>query len=392
MELRQLRSDEFEISMKLSEYAFQYTLTPEQRESSLKHFKPERFWGIFDGEELQAKLTIIPLQVYMQGKILDMGGIAGVATWPENRRQGHVSTLLKHALQEMKNNGQTLSFLHPFSIPFYRKFGWELFAEYKKYVIPAAKFPRKAEMPGRIVRGVDDIPTLDGIYQAYVSRYHGTLVRDEGWWKRFVLQGDGHSVVYYSAEGKPTGYALYELKDKELVCDEFVYLNEEARTALWTFFANHDSRIEQVNMVMVPMDDQLPFMLPDPRITQEIIPYFMARIVDLKSFVEQYAFEAQAHHAAELTVEVEDPAAPWNAGLWKLSVNEEGRAKLLELPSDYEGPVDLSTDIQSLSALFMGYKRPQALHAIHRLTGNPAAAAQLESMIPAGQTYLLDFF
>ena len=60
-----------------------------------------------------------------------MGGIAGVATWPENRRQGHVSTLLKHALQEMKSKGQTLSFLHPFSIPFYRKFGWELYAEYK---------------------------------------------------------------------------------------------------------------------------------------------------------------------------------------------------------------------------------------------------------------------
>ena len=45
MELRQLRSDEFEISTKLSEYAFQYTLTPEQRESNQKHFKPERFWG-----------------------------------------------------------------------------------------------------------------------------------------------------------------------------------------------------------------------------------------------------------------------------------------------------------------------------------------------------------
>lgn len=390
MELRQLRTDEFEMSTKLSEYAFQYTLTPEQRESSQKHFKPERFWGIFDGEELQAKLTIIPLQVYIQGKILDMGGIAGVATWPENRRQGHVSTLLKHALQEMKSKGQTLSFLHPFSIPFYRKFGWELFAEYKKYVIAVPKFPRKVEVPGRIVRDLDDIPTLDGIYQAYVSRYQGTLVRDEIWWKRFVLQGDGHRVVYYSAAGHPTGYALYELKDKELVCDEFVYLNEEARSALWTFFANHDSRIEQVNMVMVPMDDQLPFMLPDPRITQEIVPYFMARIVDMKSFVEEYAFEA--HREAELILEVEDSAAPWNAGLWKLSVNEEGRAELSKLPSNAEVPVDLSTDIGTLSALFMGYKRPQALHAIHRLTGNSAAVTHLESLIPAGQTYLLDFF
>ncbi|MBU5345924.1 GNAT family N-acetyltransferase [Paenibacillus lautus] len=390
MELRQLRSDEFEISTKLSEYAFQYTLTPEQRESNQKHFKPERFWGIFDGEELQAKLTIIPLQVYVHGNKFEMGGIAGVATWPENRRQGHVSTLLKHALQEMKSKGQTLSFLHPFSIPFYRKFGWELYAEYKKYTIPVSKFPRKVEVPGRIVRGVTDIPTLDGMYQAYASRYNGTLVRDEAWWTRSVLQGDNHSVVYYSAEGKPTGYALYELKDKDLVCDEFVYLNEEARSALWTFFGNHDSRIEQVTMTMVPGDDQLPFMLPDPRVTQEVVPYFMARIVDLKSFVKQYAFEA--HQEAVMTIEVEDSAAPWNAGRWRLSVNQEGKAELSELPTDQGEQADLTTDIQTLSALFTGYKRPQALHAIHRLSGNPKAVKQLETMIPAGQTYLMDFF
>ncbi|WP_339293290.1 GNAT family N-acetyltransferase [Paenibacillus sp. FSL W8-0187] len=390
MELRQLRSDEFEISTKLSEYAFQYTLTPEQRESNQKHFEPERFWGIFDGEELQAKLTIIPLQVYMHGNLFDMGGIAGVATWPENRRQGHVSTLLKHALQEMKSKGQTLSFLHPFSIPFYRKFGWELYAEYKKYIIPVPKFPRKVEVPGRIVRGVTDIPTLDGMYQAYASRYNGTLVRDDTWWTRFVLQGDNHSVVYYSAEGKPTGYALYELKDKDLVCDEFVYLNEEARSALWTFFGNHDSRIEQVTMTMVPGDDQLPFMLPDPRVTQEVVPYFMARIVDLKSFVEQYTFEE--HREAVMTIEVEDSAAPWNAGRWSLSVNQEGKAELSELPPDHGEQADLSTDIQTLSALFAGYKRPQELHAIHRLSGNPKAVTQLESMIPVGQTYLMDFF
>lgn len=390
MELRQLRSDEFEISTKLSEYAFQYTLTPEQRESNQKHFKPERFWGIFDGEELQAKLTIIPLQVYVHGNKFDMGGIAGVATWPENRRQGHVSTLLKHALQEMKSKGQTLSFLHPFSIPFYRKFGWELYAEYKKYTIPVSKFPRKVEVPGRIVRGVTDIPTLDGMYQAYASRYNGTLVRDEAWWTRFVLQGDNHSVVYYSAEDKPTGYALYELKDKDLVCDEFVYLNEEARSAIWTFFGNHDSRIEQVTMTMVPGDDQLPFMLPDPRVTQEVVPYFMARIVDLKSLVEQYAFEA--HQEAVMTIEVEDSVAPWNAGRWRLSVNQEGKAELSELPTDQGEQADLTTDIQTLSALFTGYKRPQALHAIHRLSGNPKALTQLETMIPAGQTYLMDFF
>ena len=76
-------------------------------------------------------------------------------------------------------------------------------------------------------------------------------------------------------------------------------------------------------MTMVPGDDQSPFMPPDPRVTQEVVPYFMARIVDLKSLVEQYAFEA--HQEAVMTIEVEDSVAPWNAGRWRLSVNQEGK-------------------------------------------------------------------
>ncbi|KOP68657.1 acetyltransferase [Bacillus sp. FJAT-18019] len=390
MELRKLRSDEFEISTKLSEYAFQVSLSQEQRESRKKHFKPEQNWGIFDGDDLQAKLTIIPLQIYMQGRTINMGGIAGVATWPENRRQGHVNTLLKHALQEMKSKGQTISCLHPFSVPFYRKFGWEVYAEYKKYIIPINNFPRKVTVEGRLVRDVHDIPTLSDMYQVYASNYNGMLVRDEVWWTRSVLTDEVHSVVYYSAEGQATGYALYHLKDKELVCDEFVFFNETARSALWTFFGNHDSRIEQVTMKMVPVDDQLPFILPEPRIIQEVVPYFMARIVDLKSFIEAYAFEP--HHEAVITLAVEDSAAPWNAGIWRLSVDKAGRAQLTELPSGYEEQADLSTDIQSLSALFTGYKRPHELYSIHRLNGNPQAVTQLESMIPTGHTHLMDFF
>ncbi|MGM1050283.1 MAG: GNAT family N-acetyltransferase [Bacillota bacterium] len=390
MELRQLRQNEFEASVKLSEYAFQYTLTSDEKESRKKHFKPEKFWGIFDGEELQAKLTLLPFQIYLQGRVVDMGGIAGVATWPENRRKGHVSTLLKHALQEMKSKGQTISFLHPFSIPFYRKFGWELYTEYKKYTIPVQKFPLKVEVPGRIVRDVMDITILDSMYQSFVSRYNGTLVRDEAWWKQSVLEDDGHSAVYFSADGEPQGYVLYELNDKAIECDEFIYLNEEARSALWTFFANHDSRIEHVKMKVVPGDDQLPYMLPDPRVTQEIVPYFMARIVDLKSFLEQYSFEA--NREAELMISVKDSVAPWNNGLWKVSVNEEGRADIIQLPSHDEAQTDLSTDIQTLSALFMGYKRPRELHQMNRLNGNPLKVAQLESMIPVGQTFLMDHF
>lgn len=78
-----------------------------------------------------------------------MGGIAGVATWPENRRGGLVSKLLSKALARMNEEGQVLSCLHPFSVPFYRKFGWELYTDYKNIRSAQAIFRQKRKLRGR---------------------------------------------------------------------------------------------------------------------------------------------------------------------------------------------------------------------------------------------------
>ena len=71
----------------------------------------------------------------MSGQEWKMGGIAGVATYPEYRRNGYVKKLLIQALEKMRNDQQIVSLLHPFDIGFYRKFGWEVFTENKKMLI-----------------------------------------------------------------------------------------------------------------------------------------------------------------------------------------------------------------------------------------------------------------
>ncbi|WP_054955098.1 GNAT family N-acetyltransferase [Paenibacillus dakarensis] len=392
MEIRQLRQDEYEASVELSEYAFQYQLSAEEKETRKKRFKPEQYWGVFEEGALQAKLTLIPFQVHMQGRVVEMGGIAGVATWPENRRKGHVAALLKHALETMKNQGQTISFLHPFSIPFYRKFGWELFTDFKKYNITADKFPSKKAVSGKIVRGVTDISVYNSLYNSFAKGYNGTLVRDEDWWENSVFDSSLFRAVYYTADDEPQGYVLYKIKDKELICDEFIFMNEEARSALWTFFANHDSRIDQVKLIMVPSDDLLPFMLPNPYIIQETVPYFMARIVDVQSFIKQYTFTGKRDSEVRLTILVNDPTAPWNEGCWNLTVDEAGRADLIKLSIEEETAPQLALDIQALTALLMGYKRPRELAQMDCLHGEALIIDLFESIIPYEKTWLLDHF
>ncbi|MDO7908385.1 GNAT family N-acetyltransferase [Paenibacillus sp. JX-17] len=392
MQIRQLKSHEFDASVELSEYAFQYTLPAEKKEERRNSFKPEQTWGIFDDQDrLQAKFTLIPFQVYLHGQKVKMGGIAGVATWPENRRQGHVSSLLTYALKQMKESGQTLSFLHPFYFPFYRKYGWELYTEHKKYSIPVELLPPKAVVPGKIVRGVQQMEELDAVYQAAAAGYNGTLVRDTEWWTRSVLP-DSHAAVYYSESGMPEGYLLYEIKDKEFICDELVYLNEQARQALWTFIANHDSMVRQVKLDFVPASDMLPSLVPDPRFTQELVPYFMARIVDVQGLIEQYPFAKG--EGASLRIGIRDPHAEWNEGVWKLDVNVEGTAQFTAAGSAGEEAADpdVSCDIQALTIMLLGYRRPLALHRTGRLSGSLEAVHRLERWIPQAETFLMDFF
>src|SRR5690606_11959965 len=137
--LRALTTADFEESMKLSSFAFQYPLTAEQLEERRASFLTDDVYrvGVFQHEHLCAQVTLLHLNVYVNGELFSMGGIAGVSTWPEHRRHGYVARILKELLVKMKENGQSISMLHPFSFSFYRKYGWETYIEYKQYEMSA---------------------------------------------------------------------------------------------------------------------------------------------------------------------------------------------------------------------------------------------------------------
>ncbi|HEY4390230.1 MAG TPA: GNAT family N-acetyltransferase [Paenibacillus sp.] len=390
MQIRQLVSEEFDNSMEMGEYSFQYKLSPTERTERRTRFKPDQVWGAFENGQLLAKLVLLPLQIYIHGKPFDMGGLAGVATWPENRRSGLVRGLLTQALNVMKDRGQTISCLNPFSFAYYRKFGWELMTEHRKYTIPVNQFPARKSFEGRVRRDLRDVALLDQIYRPFAQKYNGTLLRDRDWWERSVLDEDGHDVVYFSEEGIPQGYALYNVTKRELTIEEFVYHNEMAREALWTYFANHDSMVNQAVIQFVPMDDFLPFLLDNPRFNQEIIPYFMARIVDATPFIREYPFQVLEAETT-LKLQINDTTAPWNDGFWQLHVSSGGRGQLSKI-SEASSEAELTCDIQTLTTMLMGYRRPQELFRYGRLVGEESSVAALERVIPHGTTYLMDSF
>jgi predicted acetyltransferase len=391
--IRNIGHEKIDESILLSQFAFQYELSEEERQERLTNFQPEENWGYFVDNQLAAKLAVLKLQTWINGVSFAMGGIAGVATWPEFRRHGMVKKLLVHALQTMKAAGQTISFLHPFEFPFYRKFGWETYTDFKKYDIPKELILNQFTSSGQMKR-TTDWRLLDEIYEAYARQFNGTLERDEKWWNQRILKKQATAAIFYNESGKASGYIYYKVKNNELNVEELVFLDEPARRGLWKFIADHDSMIDKV-VLKAPSDDQLAYSLANPRIKQEIVPYFMARIVDLVPFLEKFP-NTTGLEKQKLELYVKDEYAPWNNGAFSVKWSSSGKAKVKQIAAEpkknKEIPPSLTCDIGTLTAMLLGYQRPILLRTIGRLQASDATIELLEQLIPRKTTYLMDFF
>lgn len=91
--------------------------------------------GWFDGDTLVSQVAVYPMKIRIFNKTYNMGGLTGVGTYPEYSNQGLMHKLLETALKKMKENGQYISYLYPYSIPYYRRKGWEIVSNKITYEI-----------------------------------------------------------------------------------------------------------------------------------------------------------------------------------------------------------------------------------------------------------------
>ncbi|WP_153462989.1 MULTISPECIES: enhanced intracellular survival protein Eis [Sediminibacillus] len=384
-EIQRLTENDFPEVFALSQFAFQFKLSDEERQKKIEETKHHKIWGWMEQGRLAGKLHLHSLSCYLDGKEFAMGGIGNVATWPEYRRQGVVKRLLHHALLDMKENGQMLSFLHPFSFPFYRKYGWELAFTNKHYSLPIDRLKKKWNGDGYVRRVQKDIALLDSLYSRFAQEYNGMLVRDERWWKQRVLTGNEHIAVSYNEQDEAEGYLIYHVNDDIFTVEEFVYLTLNGWRVLMQFIANHDSMVEKVEMV-VPENDLLPLRIDEPRFPQEVKPYFMARIVDVPAFLKAYPFRRNPS-SQPVHLQVEDEFLPDNTGSYRI---EDGQ--VIHIEAENPGGHGISCSIQQLTVMLLGTKRPSELYTAGMIGGEPTEVELLEEILPVRQTYLTDFF
>lgn len=344
--------------------------------------------GWFDGDKLISQVAVYPLQVSIFNKAYDMGGLTGVGTYPEYSNQGLMHKLLYQALENMKKQGQSISFLYPYSIPYYRRKGWEIISDRITYEIHDYQLPKNKQVPGEIERVPVKSEQIKKAYERFSLQTHGAMLRNELAWNEYWLwdPDDMMAAVYYNAEGELNGYVLYRIADDIFHIKDMIFVDEEARSGLWNFVSAHFSMISKV-IGHTYMDEPLAFLLEDADIKETISPYFMARIVDLEQFIAQYPFKPDTE-AREWTFTLDDPLLSWNQGVFTLHVTTEGKGQVARA----SGRNNDKIDIQTMTTMLLGYKRPNYLHKIGRISCSPETVDMLEDAIEQQTPYFSDYF
>ena len=385
MNVIRLKEDKFREALRLSEYAFQYKVEEERIQQQLTKMKESHeVYGIMEGNDLAAKLHLIPFHIYIGKEKFKMGGVAGVATYPEYRRSGYVKELLQHSLQTMKKDGYTVSMLHPFAVTFYRKYGWELCANLLVCHLTKSDLVMKKQVNGTVKRfNKENHPEeVEKLYETFAERFSGMLVRNEKWWLQAVYE-DLTLAIYYDENKTAAGYMLYKIEKSKMTVEEFVPLHNEARNGLWNFICQHDSMIKELEMT-VSENEQLLYTLQEPRVKTEIKPYFMGRIVDVEQFLKQYELNWN-NVQQEVILHITDSFAPWNnvsvrLANYEITIIEELMDKGIKL------------DINALSTILLGYKRPLELNELELISGREEEIQAFEKIVPVRDAFIYDFF
>lgn len=340
-----------------------------------------------NADEIVSQLCIYPCRVNIHGQLYEMGGLTGAGTYPEYANLGLMYDLIKLSLEKMRAKKQYISYLYPYSIPFYRRKGWELISDHLTFTIKDFQLPKHVDVSGYVERLDVREEDVIAVYNKFSLINHGAMIRRELEWDeywRWENEDERTAAVYYNKENEPLGYILYWIADDTFHIKDIIYLNQEAREGLWNFISAHFSMIDTVKGNSY-INEPMAFLLEDSRIEETIEPYYMARIVDVEGFLASFPFAgtAQPFHFI-----LSDPLAEWNNGIFGVDCSVEGNVIINR--EAMGNPVE--TDIQTLTAMLMSYKSPSYLSKIERLKTDRKTLRTLRNIIPNDQTYFSDYF
>ncbi len=343
---------------------------------------PEQVYVVEADGEIRAMTVVLPLEVFVDGKPVSMGGIADVATHPAYRRRGYAGELVRDALGGMRERGVHFSMLHPFAHVFYRCYGWELATEAISYRLKPTDLPTSSGQKRVRTYRDEDLPRMVSLLEGEASRHPLCVRRREAYW-RALLSREGTEAAVYEADGRVEGYLLYGQGEgrnapRALTVSELVAAAPTAREALVSFMAAFDPTMFEVRY-STPRGEPLHPFLPSSYVEARVSPEFMLRLVN----VEEALGLLQRKSEAPLVLEVEDDEMSENAGLYTVGGSRG------DVIRGAQAGERVTLDVRQLAQLYAGYlPARQLVRSGFVKPGSARAVELLEEFFPPGDPWL----
>lgn len=348
-----------------------------------------------DGEMVSC-LTVVPSSLFIGAVPVSVGGVAGVATWPERRGRGHAGCLLTATVDALADElGYAVSALFPFSPGFYRRFGWETASCAGRWVGSPADLPRYTDADHvRLCRTPEARRAIRQVHQTATQGRTGACARDARRWHVIEEMSPGRETAVYEGDGGGVeGYVLFERRQEDdgpetLHVQEMHGLSPEARRGLVGWLARQAvaviewlaaaSDLGRFGLWDRAGDENSALMTPEPGM--------MLRICDLPAALAllhaAHFGPALARDGQTLTLRATDALRPANERPVRLTAGG------LDVGADAEG-YWVAADIRLFAQLYTGFRTPSEAAALGLLSASSSEALALaDRLFPARQPYV----
>jgi len=388
--IRRPTAEEYDRIFDLTRQAF--NVPPSVRERGRADFHPEHGRVVEENGTVVATLRTIPFGHFWGGRSVKAAGIGGVAVPAEHRGKGYASSLMRHTLSDLREDGVLLSTLYPATVPIYRNAGYGFGG------IRTLWKARLDSLPPRATLHVEEY--TDGMLDAVMACYErvarstaGLVDRDREWWAKRVFRSawDEHEpYAYVVREGdEVTGYIVYKLEGQKddwrsmMSCRDLMWTTPDAARALLSLAAMHRSTGSRIGWVG-PADEPIADLLPEERLEIDFRFRWMLRLLDVPAAIEARGYP---HHVnAAVGIGVRDPLFAENEGPWRVEVTD-GVAKVG--PADR---ADATADVQTWASIWSGLHTPTQAARLGGLVASDDALAALSSMFTGPTPWLADFY
>ena len=343
---RKLTKDDYKQFSEVSASAYIYNVEETEFEEDVDNF------GTFinNGNTLISQLECGEKENFYDNTTLKCAAIGGVASKPEYRRMGGVRKLFNDVFRYAYDNGTAVSILYPFSIGYYRLFGYETVLRCISAECAFKTFEKIERYNDVTLATEEHKETLIEIYKALAPKYNMMFTRPNGEVFCFTPYKNC-CYTYFLNDDAHSGYVTFTLdrSSRKVTVNELLFADKCALLRLLGFIKVFDGNYDFVVFNKLPVSSPVFEVIADEnRLVKRLYLYEgQARILNMNTVLESTAYPKEK---GSFSIKITDEQIIENNGIF--TVNYENGNSVVE--RDVSADFDLSMDIAAASRLILG--------------------------------------